>query len=57
MGKKTILAKGSVDMAYHVQQPMESIISVDMKATSKKITRVKIEICLTSELLKEGKAT
>ena len=56
-GKKKILAKGSVDMAYHVQEPMESVISVDMKTVSKKITHIKVEICLSSELLREGKAT
>lgn len=56
-GKKKILAKGSVDIAFHVQQSMDNVISVEMKAVSKKITNVKVEICLSSELLREGKAT
>ena len=57
MGKKKILAKGTVDLAYHAQQSMDSTISLDMKAVSKKIARVKVEISISSEFLREGKAT
>lgn len=57
LGKKKILARGRVDMAFHVQQSMDNVISVEMKAVSKKITYGKLEICLSAELLREGKAT
>ena len=57
-GKRKVLATGPINMVrYASSLPYEHDLHLRLKPVSKKIKSVILEVSLTSEFLKEGKAT
>ena len=58
MGKRKVLATTPINMVrYASSLPYEHDLHLRLKPVSKKIKSVILEVSLTSEFLKEGKAT
>ena len=59
LGKKKILSKSQINVAHYVKQlgERENTLNLKMKSVSKKISNATLDVAISVNLLREGKAT